>query len=183
LTSDLCIIDSWRNEDEQAAYYYSAEHRNPHRMRKVMSMSSFNKQVFDWAFDNWDPPGQGQITIVVMDLSDYGAVMVAIGAIDGKDYSRDISNGSMGILRRHAMCQFLFDQFGVETEWVSFIARGEFPHSFSLGVRYMVNPLLGLIRLEGSVVTLASVGPSGFSVPHYGWAKPANEHAGTPDMM
>ena len=148
-----------------------------------MSMSSFNKQVFDWAFDNWDPPGQGQITIVVMDLSDYGAVMVAIGAIDGKDYSRDISNGSMGILRRHAMCQFLFDQFGVETEWVSFIARGEFPHSFSLGVRYMVNPLLGLIRLEGSVVTLASVGPSGFSVPHYGWAKPANEHAGTPDMM
>ena len=35
-------------------------------MRKVISMSSFNKQVFDWAFDNWDPPRQGQMTIVVM---------------------------------------------------------------------------------------------------------------------
>ena len=86
-------------------------------------MSSVYKQVFD--------APQGRLTSVVMDKSEFDAMADSLIGVFTQDSRADESHikrikdaGHLPLMGRGTKTQFVFDQFGIETDLAGFMVRG-----------------------------------------------------------
>jgi hypothetical protein len=94
--------------------------------------------VHEFEFLTKDPtgePGPWKISSVVTSQEDFNEFLVDVAAFDGYDYKRgqrggvDVEGlravGSVPLIKRGTKTQFAFDRYGVTTDYMSVIVRGQ----------------------------------------------------------